>query len=44
MKKLLVAFIVVFAAACAHAQDKALLDKARSEGRAAFYEIGRAHV
>jgi len=37
MKKLLVAFIMLFAAACAHAQDKALLDKARSEGRAAFY-------
>lgn len=37
MKKLLVAFIVLFAAAYAHAADKALLDKARAEGKAAFY-------
>lgn len=37
MKKLLVAFIVLFAAAYAHAADKGLLDKARTEGKAAFY-------
>lgn len=37
MKKLFVAFIVLFAAAHVHAADKALLDKARAEGKAAFY-------
>lgn len=37
MKKLLVAFIVLFAAAYAHAADKALLDRAKTEGKAAFY-------
>jgi len=37
MKKLLVAFIVLFAAAYVHAADKALLDKAKTEGKAAFY-------
>ena len=37
MKKLLVAFIVLFAAAHAHAAEKPLLDKAKAEGRAAFY-------
>lgn len=37
MKKLFVAFIVLFAAAYAHAADKGLLDKARTEGKAAFY-------
>ena len=37
MKKLLAAFIVLFAAANAHAADNALLSKARSEGKVAFY-------
>ena len=37
MKNLLVAFIVLFAAAYAHAADKALLDKAKTEGKVAFY-------
>lgn len=37
MKKLFVAFIVLFAAAYAHAADTILLDKARAEGKAAFY-------
>jgi len=37
MKKLLVAFIVLFAAANAHATDDALLNKARNEGKVAFY-------
>jgi iron(III) transport system substrate-binding protein len=37
MKKLLVAFIVLFAAANAHAADDALLSKARTEGKVAFY-------
>lgn len=37
MKKILAAFIVLFAAAHAHAADQPLLDKAKAEGRAAFY-------
>jgi len=37
MKKLLIAFIVLFSAAYAHAADKALLDRAKAEGKAAFY-------
>jgi len=37
MKKLLVAFIVLFAAANAQAADDALLSKARTEGKVAFY-------
>ena len=37
MKKLLAAFIVALAAAQVHAADQALLDKARAEGKAAFY-------
>ena len=37
MRKLLVAFIVLFAAANAHATDDALLNKARTEGKVAFY-------
>lgn len=37
MKKLLIAFIVLFAAVYVHAADQALLEKARAEGRAAFY-------
>ena len=37
MKKLLVAFIVLFAAANAHAADDALLSKAKTEGKVAFY-------
>ena len=37
MKKLLVALCVVLAAAQAQAQDKSLLDRARTEGKASFY-------
>lgn len=37
MKKLLIAFIVLFSAAYAHAADKTLLDRAKAEGKAAFY-------
>ena len=37
MKKLLAVFIVLFAAAAAHAADDALLNKARAEGKATFY-------
>lgn len=37
MKKVLVAFTMLFAATCAQAQDKSLLDRAKSEGRAAYY-------
>ena len=37
MKKLLIACIVLFAAAHAQAADQALLEKARAEGKAAFY-------
>jgi iron(III) transport system substrate-binding protein len=37
MKKLLAAFIVLFMAASAHAADDALLSKARTEGKVAFY-------
>jgi len=37
MKKLLVAFIVLFAAVHAHAADDALLSKAKTEGKVAFY-------
>lgn len=37
MKKILAAFIVLFAAAHAHAADQPLLDKAKAERRAAFY-------
>lgn len=37
MKKLLIPFIVLFSAAYAHAADKALLDRAKTEGKAAFY-------
>jgi len=37
MKKLLVAFIVLFAASYVHAADKVLQDKAKTEGKAAFY-------
>ena len=37
MKKLLVAMFVLCAALKATAQDKALLDKARTEGKASFY-------
>lgn len=37
MKKLLFTFIVLFAAANAHAADDALLNKARNEGKVAFY-------
>ena len=37
MKKLLVAFIVLFAAANTQAADDALLSKARTEGKVAFY-------
>ena len=37
MKKLLVAFAVVLAAAQAHAADQDLLKRARAEGKAAFY-------
>ena len=37
MKKLLAVFIVLFAAANAHAADDALLSKARTEGKVAFY-------
>ncbi len=37
MKKLLAVFIILFAAANAHAADDALLSKARAEGKVAFY-------
>jgi iron(III) transport system substrate-binding protein len=37
MKKLLAMFIVLFAAANAHAADDALLNKAKTEGMVAFY-------
>jgi iron(III) transport system substrate-binding protein len=37
MKKLLAVFTVLCAVASAHAEDKGLLDKAKSEGTAAFY-------
>ena len=37
MKKLLVAFIILFAAASAHAADNTQLSKAKSEGKVAFY-------
>ena len=37
MKKLLAVFIVLFAAAQAHAADDALLNKARDEGKVSFY-------
>jgi len=37
MKKLLVALCVVLVAAQAQAQDKSLLDRARTEGKASFY-------
>lgn len=37
MKKLLVGFIILFAAAYAQAAEKGLLEKAKAEGRAAFY-------
>ena len=37
MKKILIAFITLFAAAHAQAADQALLDKAKAEGKAAFY-------
>ena len=37
MKKLLAVFIVLFAAASAHAADDALLSKAKAEGKVAFY-------
>ena len=37
MKKLLAVFIILFAAANVHAADDALLSKARTEGKVAFY-------
>jgi iron(III) transport system substrate-binding protein len=37
MKKLFIAFITLFAAAYAQAADHPLLDKAKAEGKAAFY-------
>lgn len=37
MKKIFIAFITLFAAAHAQAADQALLDKAKAEGKAAFY-------
>jgi iron(III) transport system substrate-binding protein len=37
MKKLLAVFIILFAAANAHAADDALLSKAKAEGKVAFY-------
>jgi len=37
MKKIFITCIVLFAAAHAHAADQALIDKARAEGKAAFY-------
>ena len=37
MKKIFIAFITLFAAAHVQAADQALLDKAKSEGKAAFY-------
>jgi len=37
MKKLLVVFITLFAAASVHAADDALLSKAKAEGKVAFY-------
>jgi iron(III) transport system substrate-binding protein len=37
MKKLLVAFLVLFAAAYAQAADKSLLDRAKTEGKVAYY-------
>jgi len=37
MKKLLVALFVLCASVQVHAQDKSLLDRARTEGKASFY-------
>lgn len=37
MKKIFIAFITLFAAAHAQAADHSLLDKAKAEGKAAFY-------
>ena len=37
MKKIFIALITLFAAAHAQAADQALLDKAKAEGKAAFY-------
>ncbi|MBI3045197.1 MAG: extracellular solute-binding protein [Betaproteobacteria bacterium] len=37
MKRLLVAFVVLFASAAAHAADQDLLKRAKSEGKASFY-------
>ena len=37
MKTLLIAFIALFAAAQSQAAEQPLLDKAKAEGKAAFY-------